>query len=379
MLNAGSLLLPTLGIFITCFVGCGQEREDDIPMDTSNQTIFEVETVVEGIAIPWGMAFLPDGAMLITEKSGELIHFKDGMKTTVGGLPEIYVRGQGGLLDVELHPQYSDNGWVYLSYSSSEGPESGGNTAIIRGKLQNLQLVEEELLYKATPNTTEGRHFGSRLAFDDQGYLYFTVGDRGNRDGNPQDIARDGGKVYRLHDDGSIPSDNPFIDESFAKSAIFSYGHRNAQGMTKNPFTGAIWTHEHGPRGGDEINIIQKGRNYGWPIITYGLNYDGTPITDETSRPGMEQPLYYWTPSIAPSGMTFVSSDRYPNWEGNLLVGSLKFQYLERLVLENGQVVQREELLDDIGRLRNVKQGPDGFIYVAVEGKGILRLVPTAE
>ena len=337
---------------------------------------FTVESVVSGLQNPWGMVFLPDGSMLITEKSGKLIHYSSGKTSEISNVPEVYVRGQGGLMDIELHPNYAENGWLYLSFASSEGQGKGGNTAIMRAKLSNNRLVEKQLLYKAEPNSTRGQHFGSRLEFDNDGYLYFSVGERGNRDVNPQDITRDGGKIYRIHDDGRIPNDNPFVGNSEAKTAIYSYGHRNPQGLAKHPETGKIWEHEHGPRGGDEINIAQKGKNYGWPIITYGINYSGTKITDETSRPGMEQPLYQWTPSIAPSGMTFVTSDKYPKWKGNLLVGSLSFQYLERLVLENNKVTYREKLLDGMGRVRNVRQGPNGHIYVGIEGKGIYRLVP---
>jgi len=297
-------------------------------------------------------------------------------KTLINNIPEIYVRGQGGFLDIELHPNYEENGWIYFSYSSSEGDGKGGNTAIMRAKLEGNSLINLEQLYKGVPNTTKGQHFGSRLEFDTKGYLYFSIGDRGNRDVNPQDVTRDGGKIYRLHDDGNIPEDNPFVDKSGAKKAIFSYGHRNPQGLALHPKTGKLWEHEHGPRGGDEINVVEKGKNYGWPVITYGINYIGTKITDETSRQGMEQPIYQWTPSIAPCGMTFVSSDKYPNWKGNLLVGSLAFQYLERLEIKNNQVVYREKLLDGMGRVRNVKQSPDGYIYVGIEGKGIYKLEP---
>ena len=208
--------------------------------------------------------------------------------------------------------------------------------------------------------------------------MYFTIGDRGNRDVNPQDIQRDGGKVYRLKDDGSIPKDNPFVNEEGSRSAIFSYGHRNLQGLIYHPVYKTIWEHEHGPRGGDELNEIKKGANYGWPIITYGINYSGTSITDETSKQGMEQPLYYWVPSIAPSGMAYVDSDIYPNWKGNILIGSLSFQYLERLVMKDKKMAKREKLLEEIGRVRDVEQGPDGYIYVSVEGKGVLKLVPKA-
>jgi glucose/arabinose dehydrogenase len=338
---------------------------------------FTVEPVITGIQTPWGMAFLPDNGILVTEKSGELILYSNGKATKIGNIPkDIYARGQGGLMDIELHPNYKENGWIYFSYASSSGDQKGGNTAIFRAKLTKNKLVQTQLLYKAEPNSTKGHHFGSRLEFDTDGYLYFSIGDRGDRDINPQDITRDCGKIYRIHDDGRIPNDNPFVGKTGAKTAIYSYGHRNPQGLTLHPETGDLWEHEHGPRGGDEINIIQKGKNYGWPIITYGINYSGTKITDETSRPGMEQPIYQWTPSIGPSGMAFVSSSKYPKWKGNLLAGSLSFQYLERLVIENGKVTYREKLLDGMGRIRNVRQAPDGFIYVGIEGKGIYKLVP---
>ena len=280
-------------------------------------------------------------------------------------------------MDIELHPDYENSGWLYMTHGSIDGKNgNGGNTALFRAKLNGNTLTDIQRLYKAEPNSRRGQHFGSRIEFDNDGYLYFCVGDRGNRDINPQDITRDGGKIYRLHDDGSIPKDNPFINKPNAKTAIYSYGHRNPQGMIKHPKTGDIWTHEHGPKGGDEINIIQKGKNYGWPVISYGVNYSGTKFTDITEKEGMEQPLFHWTPSIAPSGMTFVYSNKYPEWEGNLLVGSLKFAYVERLVIKNNNVVKREKLLEDIGRIRNVKQAPDGYIYVAVEGIGIVRIVP---
>ncbi len=359
---------------VLLFQSCAQSTDNTIKNPVTNS--FTVDLVVPNVQDIWGMVFLPDNSILITKKEGKLLHFKNERLTEIQGLPPILVRGQGGLLDLELHPNYNTNGWIYFSYSSPEGDGSGGNTAIMRAKLSGNKLIEKELLYKAVPNTRKGQHWGSRLEFDKDGYLYFTIGDRGNRDVNPQDITKDGGKVYRIHDDGNIPKDNPFVGKAKAKEAIFSYGHRNPQGLTKHPVTGAIWSHEHGPRGGDEINIVQKGKNYGWPVITYGINYIGTKITDKTSQPGMEQPLYQWTPSIAPSGMTFVSTDRYKNWKGSLLVGSLAFQYLERLQLENNKVVYREKLMDGMGRVRNVRQGPDGFIYVGVEGKGIYKLIP---
>lgn len=368
-----SALIPYFFV-VMLSVSCAQSIDKRINLPEKD--LFTLEPVVEKIQNPWGMAFLPDGGILVTEKSGKLLLFQAGKTTEIQNLPEIYVKGQGGLMDVELHPNYKENGWIYLSFASDKGEGNGGNTAIMRAKLNGNRLVNNQLLYKGTPNTTKGQHFGSRLEFDNEGNLYFSIGDRANRDVNPQDVTRDGGKIYRIKDDGRIPSDNPFVNQKGAKTAIFSYGHRNPQGLAKHPGTGKIWEHEHGPRGGDEINIIQKGKNYGWPVITYGINYSGTKITDETSKPGMEQPLHQWTPSIAPCGMTFVTSKRYPEWKNNLLVGSLVFQYLERLVIENNKVVYREKLLENAGRLRNVKQAPDGYIYVGIEGKGIFRLEP---
>ena len=368
-----SLLFP---IFFVVLLGtsCAQTRDKDI--NTPKTLDFTEELVVDGIQNGWGMVFLPDGAILTSDKSGRLLLYKSDITVEIENPPKVYNRGQGGLMDIELHPNYNENGWIYFSYASTEGEEKGGNTAIMRAKLSQNKLINKEVLYKATPNSTRGQHFGSRIEFDKNGYLFFSIGERGNRDVNPQDITRDGGKIYRLKDDGSIPEDNPFINEKGSKQAIWSYGHRNPQGLALHPETEALWEHEHGPRGGDEINIIKKGKNYGWPVVTYGINYSGTQITDETSKPGMEQPLYQWTPSIAPSGMTFVTSDKYPKWKGSLLVGSLSFQYLERLELKNDKVVYREKLLDGIGRVRNVRQAPDGFIYVSVEGQGIYRLVP---
>lgn len=363
-------------IILISLNACAQQSESAVKAQNPENVNYTTELVVSDINIPWGMAFLPDGSMLITEKAGELIHFKNGTKTLVEGVPEIYVRGQGGFMDVKLHPNYETNGWIYFSYASAEGEGDGGNTAIIRAKLKDNTLVEKEVLYKASPNSKKGQHFGSRIEFDNDGYLYFSIGERGERDINPQDITRDCGKIYRLHDDGRIPKDNPFVNSENAKPAIYSYGHRNPQGLIKNPETGDLWEHEHGPQGGDEINIIQKGKNYGWPVISYGINYDGTPFTDITEKEGMAQPLFYWIPSIAPSGMAFVTSNKYPDWKGNILVGSLKFGYLERLVLNKEKVVKREKLLDKIGRVRDVIQAPDGYIYVAVEGKGIVKIVP---
>ncbi len=350
-------------------------QENPPLIETPDQTRYATELIVDGIDIPWGMDFINETEFLVTDKKGILYHVKNGVKTEVSGLPKVYVRGQGGLLDVALHPNFKSNKIVYLAISVNLEGDEGGNTAIYSGTFEKFKINNMKLLYKAVPNTKKGQHFGSRIVFDDKGHLFFGVGDRGNRDVNPQDIKNDGGKIYRLNLDGSIPDDNPFVNKQGAKKAVYTYGNRNPQGLIFHPITGELWEHEHGPKGGDEINIIEKGKNYGWPVITYGINYSGTSITDKREMPGMEQPLYYWVPSIAPSGMAFSTSDIYKDWKGDLFVGSLKFKYLERLVIENKKVIKREKILDEIGRVRNVKEGPDGYLYIGVDGKGILKVI----
>ncbi len=367
--------LVIYSLFVLFFYSCKDGNSPNTALAVSDN-VNKIETVVDNLSNPWGMAWLPDGSMLITEKDGELILFKDSEKSTINGLPEIYSRGQGGLLDVAIHPNYKENGWIYFTHASQDGGGEGGNTQLIRAKLSGQSLTNVEVLYKAMPNTKKGQHFGSRIAFDSAGFVYFSIGDRGNRDQNPQDITRDNGKIYRLHDDGRIPQDNPFVGQNNAKEAIYSYGHRNPQGMAVHPKTGAIWTHEHGPKGGDEINIIKKGVNYGWPVISYGVNYSGTSFTDLTQKEGMEQPIHYWDPSIAPCGMAFVTGNKYPEWEGSLLVGSLKFNYVELVKLDGNKVLSTQKIVPDIGRVRNVKLGPNGYIYIALEGKGIVKLIP---
>ncbi len=333
-------------------------------------TLFAYEDII------WGFTWLNDQQVLATEKSGKLLLISEGAATEIAGMPDIFSMGQGGLLDVATHPKYPENGWIYVTYSASKADAATGNTSLVRFKLEGGQAVSNfEELYHASPDTDLPYHFGSRIAWQD-GYVFFSVGDRGNRDENPQDISRDGGKIYRLNEDGTIPSTNPFIDSLGAKTAIYSYGHRNPQGLALNPFTNEIWETEHGPRGGDELNIIQPGLNYGWPIVTYGINYDGTQITQEQKKDGMQDPIHYWVPSIAPSGMAFVTSDVYPGWQGDILVGSLSFSYLEHLLMDGTTVVGREKLIPNLGRVRDVRVGPDGHIYVSVEGTGIVRLLP---
>ena len=368
-----------LGILIINY-SCAQDIK---PLDyESNNTIltsetnYEMELVFEDENIIWAIEFFDDNSILATVKSGSLFHYKDGKKTEIKGLPEIYLRGQGGLMDIALHPDFKNNKWLYFSYASKGVGEKGGNTTIARAKLTDDTLIDLEVLYKGTPNSKKGQHFGGRLEFDNDNYLYFSIGDRGNREVNPQDITIDGGKIYRIKDDGTIPKDNPFYNTPNSKKAIYSYGHRNPQGMFKHPITGEIWTNEHGPRGGDEINIIKKGKNYGWPKITYGINYSGTTITKNKSLPNMEQPLYYWLPSIAPSSFEYISSNIYPNWNGSLIAGALVFSHIERIGLKNNKVVSRSKIAEGLGRPRDVKQGPDGFIYASIENKGVYKILP---
>ncbi|MDA9127449.1 PQQ-dependent sugar dehydrogenase [Flavobacteriaceae bacterium] len=350
--------------------------QNDLTLKVPNDRPYTIEMVFDGVQNPWGMDWLPDGSMLITEKSGVLFHLKDGNAREILGLPEVFNWGQGGLLDVAVHPDFGQNKWVYFTMATTIGGGEGGNTTLVRGQLNENRLDSIEVLYKATPNVPDGQHFGSRIAFDQKGHVFFSVGDRFHRDQYPQDINVDGGKIYRLNEDGSIPKDNPFFNTPGANKAIYSYGHRNPQGLAMHPETGVLWEHEHGPRGGDELNIIEPGLNYGWPIITYGINYNGTIITEQTEDPQMRQPQYYWVPSIAPCGMTFVTGDRYPQWKNQLLVGSLKFAYIEMLQLEGTKVVGRQKIAENIGRVRNVKMGPDDIVYVGVEGEGVVRLKP---
>jgi len=358
---------------------------DSLPMHTNGlDKSISASLVADEISIPWAMVQLPSEEILINERKGELRVFKNGrlLSKRITGLPKIHSNGQGGLLDLALHPDFANNQWLYFTYASKEdsnsGKGSGSNTALMRATLNisTLSLTDKKLLYKAQPNSKKGQHYGSRIVFDDKGFIFFSVGDRGKRDVNPQDINKDGGKIYRLHDDGRIPSDNPFVENKGAKTAIYSYGHRNPQGMSIDPRTNNIWSHEHGPRGGDEVNLINKGVNYGWPVISYGINYNGTSFTDKTHQNDMAQPALYWQPSIAPSGMIYISSDKYPTLKGKFLVGSMKFSHLVLLTIKGEQVVSQEKVFEDIGRARSLLQGNDGYIYVGIDGEGIKRLIP---
>ncbi|MGB3851733.1 MAG: PQQ-dependent sugar dehydrogenase [Tunicatimonas sp.] len=357
-------------------------QEQTLATDTfrTEQLRFDLDTLASDIGSPWGLAFLPEGEMLITEKSGTLYRLTaDRQLQSVSGVPAVLDEGQGGLLDVLLHPDFANNQVIYLSYSAfkQEGDDTVSTTAITRATLEGNSLTDAERIFEALPYSTKRHHYGSRMAFDPEGYLYFSVGDRGNRDENPQNLDNHCGKIHRINDDGSIPDDNPFVNQDGAMPSIYSYGHRNPQGLAIHPTTGRVWTHEHGPRGGDEVNIIRKGDNYGWPVISYGLNYDGTTFTQLTAKEGMEQPLHYWVPSIAPCGAAFVTGDRYPDWTGDFLVGSLRYEYLNRCQVADDEITDEELLMENLGRLRSVAMGPDGYIYVGVEDPGaVYRLTP---
>ena len=346
----------------------------------SEKHSFVIDTVVLGLDVPWGLAFLPNGDLLISERSGTLHTFSNGeLSPPIEGLPPIMAFGQGGLMDLALHPDYESNGWIYMSYSAlnEQSRKPVGNTAIMRARLQGNKLINQEVLYKGTPDTDRGHHFGSKLAFDGKGYLYFGIGERGQHFDFPQKLDNSNGKIHRIHDDGRIPSDNPFVNTPGAIKSIYCYGNRNPQGNCFHPVTGDLWETEHGPMGGDELNLIKPGINYGWPVISYGKNYDGTVLTKLTHKEGMEQPIIQWTPSIAPCGMTFVTGDKFKNWENNILVGSLRFNYVERIVLENQKVVHQEKLVEGIGRVRNVVMSPEGLVFISLEQPGrIVRLIP---
>ena len=370
-------------IFLSISSACSQ-RENYPPIQDSNENSFELVKIVDGIDIPWGLAFTDKSSFLVTDKKGILYHVEDGKKSIIKGIPKIVFSRQGGLLDVAVDKNFSSNQIIYLTASVSDS-EKGSNTSLFSAKLDGDSLVDLKQLYKASPDSEEQRHFGGSILLKNQ-HIYFTIGDRGNRDINPQDLNLDGGKIYRLNLDGSIPDDNPFFDMENAKKAIWSYGHRNPQGIVDGFNNDEIWIHEHGPRGGDEINIIKepknnedpvRERNYGWPKATYGINYSGSEITKNKTLDGVTDPYYYWTPSIAPSGMVMIKgSEIYSDWNNTLLIGSLSFRYLERLEFDNSGIIMREKLFPRIGRVRDVNLSPDGYVYISVEGEAIIKILP---
>ena len=346
---------------------------------------FTVKRLVNGLDQPWAVAWLPSGELLITERTGQLLRVASNFKSRpmpIAGLPNtIAVDGQGGLLDVAVHPNHRENGLIYLSYSelAADSFMSGSGTVLARARLKGNTLDDFSVLFRMQPASRGGRHFGGRIVFAGDGTVFLTLGDRGSEE-RAQRAKDHAGSVIRLHDDGRVPADNPFVSHASHLPESFSRGNRNIQGAALHPLTGELWTHEHGPQGGDEVNIIRPGRNYGWPTITYGVNYvTGTPIGEGYRKPGLEQPLHVWVPSIAPSGLTFYNGPHFPAWKGSLFLGALRGQALVRLELNGNKVVREERLLaGQVGRVRDVRQGPDGYLYLLTDSSNgaLLRIEP---
>ena len=382
--------------FTTAFVAAGLSLSLAVPTNAQQSDgvqrsayhDYRVVTVVEGLMSPWSIAFLPGGDMLVTERPGRLRIVREGrlLPAPVAGVPPVLAQGQGGLLDVVAHPDFATNRLLYISYSKPYGTEEGATTAIIRARFEGDALHDVEELFVA--NSRGRGHYGSRIAFDGQGHIYFSVGDRqapptGDLESHPaQDLSNHHGTINRLHEDGRIPADNPFMGRQGVESSIYSYGHRNSQGLVIDRATGNIWTTEHGPQGGDEVNLIVPGANYGWPVVGYGVNYgSGLAIHEGTTREGWENPAHVWVPSIGASGLMMYSGDRFPEWRGNLFAGGLAGEQLVRLTLDGEVVTNAEVLVQRMGRIRDVREGPDGFIYLAIDNREgelspILRLEP---
>lgn len=344
----------------------------------SQDHAYKAVTLAEGLDEPWGMAFLPgDGGILITEKTGKVRLYRDGMQTAaIPGGPDSTDWGQGGLMDIAVHPDFAVNGLVYFTYAG--GGITGVSSKLARARFTGRAFEDLQVLFKADPKSTSTRHFGSRLVFDRTGHLFMTYGDRGSRH-DAQNLGLHTGSTFRFTADGEIPADNPFVGRAGAKPEIYSHGHRNQQGAALHPDTGELWTHEHGPRGGDEVNVVRKGVNYGWPVITYGEEYSGGKVSEFTHKEGMAQPVLYWVPSIAPSGMAFYTGDKFPKWRGNLFVGALRGQHLRRVILDGETVLGQEMLLTDLNeRIRDVENGPDGFLYILTDSSDgrLIRLAP---
>ncbi len=342
------------------------------------QTEFDVRLVAEGLQFPWGMAFMPDGNVLVTEKVGRLrIITPDGkVSEPIKGVPAVFFQQQGGLLDVALDPEFAKNRLIYLSYAEPEGSRAG--TAVARAELKDGSLENLQVIFRQIPKVLGSVHFGSRLAFAPDGNLFITLGDRGDYMEEAQNLSNHIGQIIRIRHDGSVPADKPFVNNPQAKPEIWSYGHRSVQGATIHPQTGALWIHEHGPKGGDEINIPQAGKNYGWPKANYGVHYNGAPIKHEHAEQGFEEPIHYWVPSIAPSGMVFYTGKQFPGWRGSLFIGALAGRQVVRLTTDDKKILSEERLLTNTLRFRDVEQGPDGALYLLTDednGK-LLKLSP---
>lgn len=356
-----------------------QVLADRSPTPANTRGVVTAETVASGLVNPWAIEFLPDGRALVTERPGRLrvLSTTGQLSAPVSGVPAVYAQGQGGLLDVAIDPQFAQNQRIYLSFA--EQGSGGAGTAVARARFTGTALEDVQVIYRQEPKLNGGGHYGSRLVFDREGRLYVTQGDRMNWRERAQDLSMGQGKIMRINTDGSVPPDNPFTGQGDARPTIWSYGHRNVQAAALHPETGQLWTVEHGARGGDELNHPERGRNYGWPVITYGVDYSGARIGEGTAKDGMEQPVYYWDPVIAPSGMAFYTADGIPGWKGSVLVGSLSPGALVRLEMRDGRVTRETRHLGELGeRIRDVTVGPDGFVYLVTDsGNGrVLRVKP---
>jgi glucose/arabinose dehydrogenase len=364
----------------------GQERRTALEVSGAGPrqsflATFALETVVDGLDTPWSFAFLPDGRIILNEKPGRVRLFGGGvLSEPVSGTPAVAYRQDAGLLALTLHPDFAENGWIYLAYSDPGDDPGTAATRIVRGRIRGLDWVDQEAIWTAPSAlySDDNSHFGTRLVFDGD-ELYFSIGDRGQRD-DAQDLGSPHGKIHRLHADGSVPADNPFVGTAGALASVWSYGHRNVQGLAFSP-SGALWSSEHGPRGGDELNRIAAGANYGWPLVSHGREFSGEPVSPHTSLPGIVDPALVWREAIAPAGIAFYRGEHFPGWQGNLLVASLAAGELRRVEIAEGAARGQEMLLKGIGRIRDVQVGPDGYVYLAVERSkgagGILRLVPS--
>ena len=374
------IILGVLFLIPPFLIANNFQNWDDSIEKTEKET-FKVETFIDGFDVPWGMAFLPNKNLIVSDRNGSLwlVDYKSKTKTQIIGVPEVRYKGQGGLLDIQVHPEFINNNYIYIGFTSYlKSKKNKTFTSVVRGILENNSLTDQKIIYKAddiyySNNTV---HYGTRIVFDKEGYLYFSIGDRGERN-QAQLLDYPNGKIHRLHDDGSIPKNNPFIQEKNAIKSIWTYGNRNPQGLAIHPVSAIIFETEHGPRGGDELNILSSGKNYGWPEITYGKNYSGTTITKYTHKEGMEQPVIHWTPSIAVCGIDFYDGEVFKNWKNDLLVSSLKFENLYRLKIKDNKVTEQEIVYRAGSRIRDVETGPEGFIYLALEDPGrIVRFIP---
>ena len=368
-----SFALVTFGLIRSCDkTEINEDPSQEIPV-----THYKIDTLVKGLRNPWGIAFLPDGSLLFTERGGKLYFMSSpsSIPEEIIGMPAVASSGQGGLLDVKPHPDFENNRWIYITYAAREG--NGAVTRMGRGKLVGLSLTSYEVIFSSIPVVSSSIHFGSRIVFDDEGFVYCGIGDRGRSD-EAQNISNHLGTVVRMKEDGSPALDNPFSGNVNAAPHLYAFGIRNPQGMDIHPETREIWMHEHGPRGGDEINILRPGHNYGWPEVSHGVNYNGTPVgSGDSSRPGFTDPVHHWTPSIAPCGMAFYNGNVFPNWKNHLFVGALAGQHISRLEFNGSILVKETKHLNGFARFRAITTGPDGYLYFLTESPGLLcRLVP---